>query len=311
MLLSLWSARESQSGVVSLADNLLNLQVVSAFVPDREFRVTVEGIKVINQIPDSYSGVGDRGDNVYVNVEILWEDPAGKPQYMHFSRQTLVYGDLFSTIGDLLEPRHKQSAPLQPIIYAGKNGKGLKNGDDVPYSPPWIRKAELTRDRLPMLLDEMKFTTHSGMAYIPSIWSWDEKNELYSCYKNNFGNRIGESSRKIFQVFEDIRDKSVKGIGITKDDFLLESSALGLPVVSVKTDKDGIGILPLSRPVGMVRSDDAYIFNPKVIILDSISAEALASTDQGFGKGVLALEYTDGPEADSAKYVLYLKIERM
>lgn len=275
---------------------------------DGKYRVTVEGFRVINQMPDYYSGIGDRGDNVYVNVESLWEDPAGKPQYMHFTRQTLVYGDLFTSIGDLMEPRYK-SAPLQPIIYAGRKGKGLKNGDDVPCSPPWIRKAELTRDRLPMLLDEMAFTTHSGMAYIPSVWSWDEENERYSLWKSNFGNRISESSRSIFRAFEDIRNKSGRGSGITKKDFLLESSALGLPVERIEAKRMVHGLM--SRPIGMVMADDALVFNPKVIVLNSISAEACASTDQGFGKGVLALEYTDGPEAGSAKYVLYLKIERM
>jgi hypothetical protein len=243
-------------------------------------------------------------------VETLWEDPAGKPQYMHFNQQSLVYGDLFTSIGDLMEPKRKESAPNQQIVFAGKNGKGLKNGDEVPYSPPWIRNSELTRDRLPMLLDEMEFTTHSGMAYIPSIWSWDEANETHSSYENNFGNRIGESSRKIFQLFEDIREKSRKGVGLTKEDFLLESSALGLPVVRIEAAGSEIG-RPKSRPVGMVRADAALVFNPKAIVLNSISAEVCASTDQGFGKGVLALEYTDGPEVGLAKYVLYLKIERM
>jgi hypothetical protein len=278
-------------------------------VQDGKYRVTVEGFRVINQMPDYYSGIGDRGDNVYVNVESLWEDPAGKPQYMHFTRQTLVYGDLFTSIGDLMEPKYKKNAPLQPIVYAGKKDKGLKNGDEVPYSPPWIRKAELTRDRLPMLLDEMAFTTHSGMAYIPSVWSWDAENECYSLWKNNFGNRIRESSSNIFRAFEDIRDKSGRGSKITKEDFLLQSSSLGLPVERIEAKRIVHG--PMSRPIGMVMADDAFVFDPKVIVLNSISAEACASTDQGFGKGVLALEYTDGPEAGSAKYVLYLKIERM
>ena len=297
----------------TFSDTLLNIQRDSAFVQDGAYRVNIEGFKVINQIPDSYSGVGNRGDNVYVSAETIWLDPAGKPQYMNISRKSLVYGDLFTSIGDLLEPRFTKIAPSQPVVYAGKNGVGLENGENIPCPPAKEYKPELTRDRLPMLLDETEFTARSGMVYLPSIWGWhwsESRNELCSMWKVSLRRHLGSYSRSLFRVFEDLRNKSETGSKITKDDFVLDSSTLGVPAVRIDISSEWMDMAfsgPQARPIGMVKVDDAVIFEPKAIVINSISAEAWASTDDGLGKGVLALEYAD-EGVSRAKYSLFLKI---
>jgi hypothetical protein len=271
-------------------------------VSGSKYRVSIEGLKVIKQIPDGYSGIGDRGDNIFVSVESLWADPAGKPQCMSFTKQTLVYGDLFTSVGHSSIP-----TPQQPVIYAGKFGKGLESGEEIPYSEPWVRKAELSRDKFPLVLHETDFTTHSGMACIPSIWSWDwAGNDLFLKWKEDVGNRIKES-RNIFGLFETIMNKTEQGQVVTKEDFIIESTAISVPELLFKPKMKYS--LPRARPIGVKNIENGtFTFQPICIILNSKSAEAFASYDSGFGKGVQAIEFE---ELNVAKYVLYFKVESM
>jgi hypothetical protein len=277
-----------------------------------KYRILVEGFKVGRQIPDLYSGIGDRGDNVYVSAEAIWLDHYGKPPYGHLSQKTLVYGDLFQSRGNLLEPIEKNPPTPEPILYAGKNGKGLKSGENIPSPLFEVDRSKLARDRLPMLLDETKFTSDSGYVYLPSIWSWSHDNELYSKWQVNLKSHLGEYAPNLFRVLEDLRSKSESGLKITKNDFVLDSSSIGIPPVTIETPKNDYfsfsGYEP--RPIGMVKTDTAAIFKPKAVVVNSISADAWASNDDGFGKGILALEYSD-ENMPGAQYTLFLKIEKM
>jgi hypothetical protein len=135
------------------------------------YQVTVEGVTVIRNTPDFVSSIGDKGDNIYINVETIFVNPALRPQYFHISNTSQIYGELRDSSGDYYTGK---------TLYAGKKGKGLIDGDEIPYPQPWIRNSGLHKDELPMIVGEDTSTEYSGMIIFPSIWKWNKKKDLYS-----------------------------------------------------------------------------------------------------------------------------------
>jgi hypothetical protein len=252
------------------------------------FRVTLNGFTVNNETFDNALELDGKGDEVYIRYDTQLVDNEGT-KLLGSQGESSVMGDT-------------NGWPTR--VQAGSRSSlgGLKTGDTFPTSTPWIQSGDITQTQPPMKLFEGKLVKgKQGAAITPTIWEWDGGTDILQ----SWGTSISENAPEIAQSVANLINGSSD-----ENDLIKTNLEMGLPAFfDLLSDIFGRAE---DRPVGGVASGDnkTFQFNPKSLLLTYETASLATQTDFGFGRGVLAIQYTD-PSPQTGRYTLYLQVQRV
>jgi len=156
------------------------------------------------------------------------------------------------------------------------------------------------------LFDDIIGQNTRAVLIIPSIWEWDDENDLrfFSSYENDIiglPSRNGTIGRELAAVV-----RSRPPLLLSK--FLLSGTTLGINSSSMKL----AGGYPQDRPIGMHTIGlNQFGFTPQGLILTPEFAALVARTDiANEGVGIVPVRYVEA-SGMGGDYTLLLKVEQM
>jgi hypothetical protein len=257
------------------------------------FRVTMNGFTVNHETWDNALELDGVRDEIFlVNPASFLIDTTGRV----LRRQVGAHGPVFG----------QRRTPTSAAIQAGSATPtgGLRTGDMFPSPEPWTGGGRpVIGLGIPHQFFDGEITQGANaLAIIPSLWEWDDNdNRLHFPYEDMTTDPSVARSVPRFIT-------SPPGTGLS--DFIKNGSELGMPLrVSIGHGPVGLGEAN-NRPIGMIRSGDRYVFDPKVLVLTYEMADMVARTDFGRGNGVIEMRYQDDRDL-AGDYTLYIKVERV
>jgi hypothetical protein len=177
---------------------------------------------------------------------------------------------------------------------------GLRTGDDVLLPHLVLFSGELIQGE-------------TAATIIVSVWEMDGPGNLYQPYKEFLYNEESNIARIALLT---LRDSPQTPLSIREWDtgFNIRS---GAPtgerdiriVATIGAGPLGLGEVN-DRPIGMIRQGDRFNFVPKFLFLNFNSATRAAQTNQGYGVGVMKINYTDDQNL-AGDYTLFVKIRQL
>lgn len=285
-----------------------------------KFRVTINGFTCHTPTADHVLEVDGKGDEVFFG---------GITQYFNLADNTKVgsaqrvwsvrYGDINSEEG-------RMGLRIKAGSKPGNLG-GVQGADQFPLPQPWKKNASVYTNTLPLLLTEGVLTKGGNAAMVvPSVWEFDGTTEEEQAL-NNFASSftkaalylggagvlvvtIGPLSLPFYSIVSMQTQMSVNrpvnGEPVANLPMFVKLDA-NIPELNILLSKSLFGDAK-DRPVGMTDKGDVYAYTPVGMLLNYESAEALAASDLGFGKGVVPLRFRDAP-AMAGDYTIYIQVE--
>jgi hypothetical protein len=182
--------------------------------------------------------------------------------------------------------------------HASAERGGLKTGDDILMPHSILFSGELIQGE-------------SAATIIVSVWEMDGPSDLYQPYKDFLENYQDDMERIALRTLRNSPQTSV--LLRDWDNSFTSNDPIGTPnTATVVTLGDGpLGLGEVNdRPIGMIRDGRRYNFIPKLLILNFDNASRAAEADQGLGRGVIKINYTDA-EKLAGNYTLFVKIRRL
>lgn len=254
------------------------------------FRVVITGFSVRRETSDDALQRDGKGDEVYLLTGIATLGPDGKRR-SDTKLRTRIMGDTNGWSGRLR---------------AGSRSRrgGLETGDQYPSVNPWQYSGRTYADRLPELVWQGTLRQGGdGVLITPSVWEWDKSgDDLVSVA----GSWLGQFADLPFDLMNGINDlvSPLFGTSGKSGDSKDYSRCL---TTRVPLDAHVLGVAE-TRPIGMKYLAGRYRFCPVSLALNYDKAEKLLHRSQGFGNGVLALDYHDEPSLGGGEYRLYIKL---
>lgn len=252
------------------------------------FRVVITGFSVKRETSDDALQRDGKGDEVYLLTGVATLGPDGKRRG-DTKLRTRIMGDTNGWSGRL------------PAGSRSSRG-GLQTGDQYPGPNPWRYSGRTYSDRLPELVWQGTLRQGGDSVLItPSIWEWDRSgNDLVS----QVGLFLTSVPDLLFHFTDDASNWLFGGSGGSG------GSYQGCLTTKQKLDSQILGVAE-TRPIGMKLLGDRYRFCPVSIALDYDKAMRVISASQGFGNGVVALDYQDASGVGGlggGDYRLYIKV---
>jgi hypothetical protein len=252
------------------------------------FRVYVAGFKVNRETADDplqRDGVRDEvavsGASFTVNAE---------------GRATSVLGPgWFSAImGD--EGRNN----VQRAGSGGDRG-GLQTGDSHPahgrFTEPLIRGH--------LLFNGTLMRGRNAVVFAPMLLEWDNNNlEILESFGRAWRAAMPRMAERVSQALH------ASGAAAEREDVRL--GRLGETFGPFGSGRPGaFGDLgPRTRPIGMQRVRDEFVFRPDVLVLTFESADRASRANMGFGLGVIPVNAVD-EDAMRGNYTIMVRVERV
>lgn len=285
-----------------------------------KFRVTINGFTCHTPTVDHMLEVDGKGDEVFFG---------GITQYFNLTDNTKTgpvqrvwsvrYGDINSEEG-------RMGLRIKAGSKPGNLG-GVQAADQFPIAQPWKRNAPVYKNTLPLLLTEGVLIKGGNAALVvPSVWEFDGTTEEEQAL-NNFASSftkaalylggagvltvtIGPLSLPFYSMVamhtQMSINRPVNGEPVANLPMFVNLDA-NIPELNVLLSKSLFGDAK-DRPVGMTDKGDVYAYTPVGIMLNYETAEALAVSDLGFGKGVVPLRFRDAPTM-AGDYTIYIQVE--
>lgn len=255
-------------------------------MPTGEFRVTINGFRVMAETWDDASQRDGKRDEVFLKTGITVAAPSGS----YFNEASSpVLGDVNGHNGR---------------IRAGSASDrgGLRTGDSFPTSTPWVRQGLNDQEYPPCSVWQGRLTQGEDVVLLtPTIWEWDPGDSVVRGWLK-WG---AETAAKIKDRLPDL-------LGPVKP--IVDAVSLGLDVVVTGFDPFGLFGEPESRPIGMVpdpKNPKTFMFNPYMLVLNYENADRIAREQpSGRGRGVLTVRYLESPVL-RGDYVLYVQVDRL
>jgi hypothetical protein len=287
------------------------------------YRVVLLGASVYRETWDTILQTDGKGDEVFFLTDVQEFTPGGASAPIR--RKTPTYGDI--------------NGFPQRIQAGSRSDKGgIRTGDQIPYSTPWVRKAPVDANRLPQVLWEGVLTEGQNTVLIsPTVWEEDNGDWVAGAYKNVTG-----TAGQLFKTIDDLRRQMPHEQFLRAINQAAQQNAPLAAITDVMNTINPVNALGAAaqwfgkqvtwlvgvaadRPIGQTLSGDQYVFIPKVLILNYQTAEQLLAPRQAaptpvinmpmfnpapMPPGVVEVRYRDDDRL-AGDYVLYLQIERL
>ena len=246
-------------------------------------RISFKGLHCLQETADDIFQLDGKGDEVYMKFNIWLADAQG-----NIKLRNMVTGDVYGDNTGAYPNRINAGSALD--LFGGNRG-GIKGGDRV------------TAD---VLVNEFDMSATDVLCLLPVLWEWDPGVETITTAVNNV-NLADRYFTNGGQPFTGIaQGHTVSGAPITEFNRQLMPSDSDLST--------GIEVLVWSGATGprMVGLKEGLFFTPGFVVLDPAKIQRVASTDFGYGLGIIPVKYDEvalnAPE-QHGQYVLLLKVD--
>ena len=249
------------------------------------FRVVITGFSVKRETSDDALQRDGKGDEVYLLTGVATLGPDGKRR-ADTKLRTRIMGDTNGWSGRLRAGSRSTRG-------------GLTTGDQYPSSNPWQYSGRTYSDRLPELVWQGTLRRGGdGVLITPSIWEWDRSGDDLVSQVGLFLTSLPDALNQ----FTVDASNWIFGDGGSSSGSYKECLT-----TRQKLDSHILGVAE-TRPIGMRRLGDRFRFCPVSLALNYDKAERAVRTSQGFGRGVVVLDYHDASELGGGEYRLYIKV---
>lgn len=254
-------------------------------------RVSFNGFRCIRETLDDMLQLDGKGDEVFFQFYFTLANSSGQ-QKLKYAYRSDTYGDNYGPFGNRI------NAGSCVDLFGNLKG-GIKGGDNYSCNN---------------IIGEYDLGAGDVLTVMPTIWEWDPGNPPAN---ENFESRFDASIEGAYSTINqnasslsNARFRTTGLVGATPGD------ALGLILVdagtflSFKLAMNLVGALtPKPRPIGITKDGT---FSPKAVLLNANTMQQIASSNFGYGQGVIPLQYNEealGNDRDRGNYIILLKVD--
>lgn len=173
---------------------------------------------------------------------------------------------------------------------------GLRDGNRFPGGAPG---APLFRGNV--FFDGTLTVGHDAVVVVPVLLEWDNADlSFHSSFVNDFQRARQSMARRAAAAITSPDPSLLERPGLASDLGFLGSAFPG--------PAGDLG--PRTRPIGVWREEEQFVFLPRVLVFTYEGAEKAATTDAGFGPGIVPVQFRDTPEL-RGDYTLLLRVEHV
>ncbi|MGZ8544823.1 MAG: hypothetical protein ACXWV0_05980, partial [Flavisolibacter sp.] len=249
-------------------------------------KISFSGFKCMRETADDFLHLDGKMDEIFLRFYFTVADRNGNTK-LKYSNQTDTYGDNHGPFGN------RVNAGSALDLFGNLKG-GIKAGDNY-YCDNIIGEYDLEAGDV--------------LTVVPTIWEWDPGNG----YQNSFDATIDGAYSIMNQkasVLSNQRFPTAGLLGTTTPDvlglILLDAGSF----LSLKAAFGIIGeLIPKPRPIGITTNGD---YSPKAVLFNANVMRQIASSNFGYGAGVIPVQYNEealGNSRDHGNYIVLLKVE--
>jgi hypothetical protein len=248
-------------------------------------KVSFAGFKCIRETADDILHLDGKADEVFLRFYFTVADRNGNTR-LKYSNQSDTYGDNYGPFGN------RVNAGSAVDLFGNLRG-GIKAGDN--YSCDNI-------------IGEYDLAAGDVLTVVPTIWEWDPGNGFESSFDATIDGAYTIINQKA-SVLSNQRFGTGPFGGSGSDLmglFLVDASSF----LALKAVFNIVGELtPKPRPIGITRTGD---YSPKAMLLNANVMQQIASSNFGYGPGVIPIQYNEealGNTRDHGNYIVLIKVQ--
>ena len=249
-------------------------------------KISFAGFRCMRETADDFLHLDGKMDEVFLRFYFTVADRNGNTK-LKYSNQTDTYGDNHGPFGN------RVNAGSALDLFGNLKG-GIKGGDNYSCNN---------------IIGEYDLDAGDVLTVVPTIWEWDPG----SGYETTFDATIDGAYTTMNQKASALSNQRFPTTGLAGAS---TPDVLGLILLdagsflSLRAAFDIIGELtPKPRPIGITTRGD---YSPKAILFNANVMRQIASSNFGYGQGVIPVQYNEealGNNRDHGNYIILLKVE--
>ncbi len=269
---------------------LASLLILSGFLAMAQqagrVKISFAGFRCLRETADDFLHLDGKMDEVFFRFYFTIADRNGNTK-LKYSNQTDVYGDNHGPFGNRI------NAGSALDLFGNLKG-GIKAGDNYSCNN---------------IIGEYDLEGGDVLTLVPTIWEWDPG----SGYQTSFDATIEGSYPIMNQKASALSNQRFSTASISGSP---GADVLGLilidagSILTLRAAFDIIGELtPKPRPVGITLNGD---YSPKAVLFNANIMQRIASSNFGYGPGVIPVQYNEealGNSRDHGNYIILLKVD--
>jgi hypothetical protein len=248
-------------------------------------RMAFAGFKCLRETADDILHLDGKADEVFFRFYFTIADSNGNTK-LKYSNQSDTYGDNYGPFGNRI------NAGSAVDLFGNLKG-GIKGGDNYSCNN---------------IIGEYDLAGGDVLTVMPTIWEWDPGSGIettfdatvegaYSIVNQNASNL---SNQRFGTGFNNNNSSQLLGL------FLVDGGTfLGVKLFIKVADL----LTPKPRPIGVTLNGE---YSPKAVLLNANVMQQIASSNFGYGQGVIPVQYNEeslGNSRDHGNYIILLKVE--
>jgi hypothetical protein len=247
-------------------------------------KISFAGFKCMKETADDFLHLDGKADEVFLRFYFTLADRNGNTK-LKYSNQTDLYGDNYGPFGNRI------NAGSAVDLFGNLRG-GIKAGDNYYCSN---------------VIGEYDLGAGDILTVVPTIWEWDPGNGYESAFDATIdgaytvmNQKASALSNQRFSTVLNAKGPEILGL------VLIDAGSF----LSLKALFNIIGELtPKPRPIGITKTGE---YSPKAVLLNANAMQQIASSNFGYGDGVIPIQYNEealGNARDHGNYIVLLKVE--
>jgi hypothetical protein len=249
-------------------------------------KISFAGFKCMRETTDDLLQLDGKGDEIFLRFYFTLADRNGNTK-LKYSNQTDTYGDNYGPFGNRI------NAGSAVDLFGNLRG-GIKAGDNYYCNN---------------IVGEYDLAGGDVLTVVPTIWEWDPGNGFESSFDATIDGAYTVMNQKASDLSNQ-RFATTSLVGASGFDMLglvlIDAGSL----LSLKAFFNIVGALtPKPRPIGITTRGD---YSPKAVLLNANVMQQIASSNFGYGAGVIPIQYNEealGNSRDHGNYIVLLKVE--
>ncbi len=243
-------------------------------------KISFAGFECYRETWDDILDSDGKGDEVFFNFAFTLADKNGSSK-LSYEKRTPVYGDATGKYNNRINTGSCVD------LFGNKRG-GIKGGDTY---------------RCNDLIGEYDMAEGDILTVFPTGWEQDPISDNSNAFMTTFKSFYNSINQKVAPLMAGFNVLTAN-LGAV----VFNSVTLGISKINAGGNQGELG-KPGTRPIGMEKFGD---FAPESVVLNTPNLAIICSSDIGFGKGVIAVNYNEekiGNPRDHGNYTILIKVE--
>ena len=248
-------------------------------------RIAFAGFKCLRETADDILHLDGKADEVFFRFYFTIADNNGNTK-LKYSNQSDTYGDNYGPFGNRI------NAGSAVDLFGNLKG-GIKGGDNYSCNN---------------IIGEYDLGAGDVLTVMPTVWEWDPGSGLETTFNSSVEGAYVTANQKA-SALSNQRFSGVSnaiGSGQLMGLFLVDAGTLlGIKAILKVADI----LTPKPRPIGLTLDGE---FSPQAVLLNANVMQQIASSNYGYGQGVIPVQYNEealGNARDHGNYIILLKVD--